>query len=257
MKLDKKTIILTGANGFLGINFTKFLLKEGAVVIAADKKLDKLKNISNKNKKLFIKKLDASSEKSWSNLAKFLDIKKIKVDVLINGAGFTNNSKSKKYNNNFFELSKKHYDEVMDINLYGSILGCQIIGKEMIKKKNGSIINIASMYAVKSPKHFIYPGTGISAPLSYALSKSAVVMLTKYLGTLFAKDGVRVNCISPGGMQQSTHSKKWLKRFSSMCPAGRMGKPNELFGAILYLSSDFSSYSNGSNIIVDGGWTSW
>jgi len=257
MTLNKKTIILTGANGFLGINFTKFLLEEGAIVIAADKKLDKLKVIRNKIGKLIIKKLDVTSERSWTNLTKFLNKKKIKIDVLINGAGFTNNSKSKKYNNNFFELSKKHYDEVMDINLYGSILGCQIIGKEMYKKKNGSIINIASMYAVKSPKHFIYAGTGISAPLSYALSKSAVVMLTKYLGTLFAKHGVRVNCISPGGMQQSTHGKKWLKRFSSMCPAGRMGNPNELFGAILYLSSDLSSYSNGSNIIVDGGWTSW
>ncbi len=257
MILEKKTIVLTGANGLLGLNFTKFLISQGARVIALDINLNQLNKNFKNNNNIIKKKLDVKKEKSWKSLLNFLKKKKIKVDVLINGAGFTNNTNSKKYNNNFFELSKKHYNEVMDINLFGSILGCQFIGKEMLKRKKGSIINIASMYGIKSPKHFIYPGTGISAPLTYALSKSSVVMLTKYLGTLFAKNGVRVNSISPGGIQQSSHSKKWLKRFASMCPSKRMGKPNELFGAILYLSSDMSSYSNASNIVVDGGWTSW
>ena len=259
MNLKGKKILISGANGFLGFEFTKFLLDEKATIIATDIFLERLnrlkKNFSSNN--LIIKKLDVTKKISWKKLDAYLNKKKIHVDVLINSAGFTNNTKSKIYNNDFFKLDKTDHDKIMDINLFGSLIGCQIIGKRMISRRNGSIINIASMYGLKSPKHFIYPGTGISAPISYALSKSAVIMLTKYLGTSFAKYNVRVNSISPGGMRQSTHGKKWLSRFSKMCPANRMGYPKELFGAIRYLCSDMSSYSNGANIVVDGGWTNW
>ena len=168
MILLNKVILLTGANGLLGLNFTKFLLSQGALVIATDKHLDQLNKNFENNTKVIKKKLDVTKEKSWKSLQSFISKKKLKIDVLINGAGFTNNSNSKKYNNNFFELTKSHYNDVMDTNLYGSLLGCQFIGKEMLKRKKGSIINIASMYGIKSPKHFIYPGTGISAPLTYA-----------------------------------------------------------------------------------------
>ena len=226
-------------------------------MILTDIKTNKLVKYFSKHNNLIIKKLDVTKKNSWNNLKKYLKKNNIKIDVLVNNAGFTNNAKSKSYNNNFFNLDEKSFNKVFDVNVKSIIFGCQTFGEEMIKKKSGSIINIASMYGINSPKHFLYPNTGISAPISYTASKSSVIGITKYLGTLWAKHNVKVNSISPGGIRQSSHKKKWLSRFNKLNPSGRMGYPHELNGALLFLISDDSKYCNGTNIVVDGGWTSW
>jgi len=131
-----------------------------------------------------------------------------------------------------------------------------VIGGQMLEQKSGSIINLASLYGLVSPNHKMYPGTGISQPVAYSVSKAGVLALTRYLAGLWGETGVRVNCITPGGIFND-HKELFVKRFSNLNPMGRMALKNELRGAVVYLASDASSYVNGHNLVVDGGWTIW
>jgi NAD(P)-dependent dehydrogenase (short-subunit alcohol dehydrogenase family) len=142
------------------------------------------------------------------------------------------------------------------VNLTGTFLGCQVIGKQMLKQGAGSIINLASLYALVSPHHPMYPGTGIVQPVAYSVSKAGVLGLTRYLGTLWAPRGVRVNALTPGGVF-SGQRELFVQRFSTLNPMGRMARKDEMRGAIVYLASDASSHCTAQNLIVDGGWTAW
>ena len=126
----------------------------------------------------------------------------------------------------------------------------------MLEQGKGSIINIASLYGVVSPNHRLYPGTGISQPVAYSVSKHGVVALTKYIATLWADKGVRVNALTPGGIYND-HNSEFIERFRQLNPIGRMSAKEELRGGIVYLSSDASAHVIGHNLIIDGGWTVW
>ncbi len=126
----------------------------------------------------------------------------------------------------------------------------------MLAQGKGSIINIASLYGIVSPHHRMYPGTEISQPPAYSVSKAGVIALTRYLGTLWADQGVRVNCITPGGVYHS-HSETFRERYSRLCPTARMANKEEIRGALIYLASDASVYCTGHNLVVDGGWSVW
>jgi NAD(P)-dependent dehydrogenase (short-subunit alcohol dehydrogenase family) len=255
--LKDRNILITGASGNLGTEYAKFLSYLGANLILTDINIIKLKEKfkSDTNAKFF--KLDVSNYKDWKKLYSTLKKKKIFVDTLINNAGYTNHSNKKNFNKDFFKLDVKSINEVFKVNVFGILYGCKIFGRDMCLKKKGVIINIASMYAIQSPKHHLYKNTNISAPITYTASKSSVVAITKYLGTLMASKGVSVNSISPGGIKDKTHKKLWLQRFAKNNPSGRMGKSSELLNTIIYLINEKSSYNNGSNIVVDGGWSAW
>lgn len=253
-ELNKRNILITGASGNLGKEFFYYLEILGANLIICDiKKI----NVPKLKKKHIYFNLDVSKKNQWLTLRKKLTKKKIFVDTLINCAGYTNHSEKKNFSNNIFKINPENILKVFEVNTFGTIYGCQVFGEEMLKKNRGCIVNIASMYAIRSPKHYIYKGTGIKSPLTYAASKSSVVSITKYLGTLWGKYGVRVNSISPGGIRDKTHQKKWLNRYANNNPLNRMAYNYEMINALLYLISDTSSYTNASNLIVDGGWTSW
>ena len=102
----------------------------------------------------------------------------------------------------------------------------------------------------------MYPDTGIHQPVAYSISKAGVISLTRYLGTLWADQGVRVNCITPGGVFNQ-HNELFRSRYAGLSPMGRMAHPNEMRGALVYLASSASSYCAGHNLAVDGGWTAW
>jgi len=134
----------------------------------------------------------------------------------------------------------------------------------MVNQQNGSIINIASDVGVISPDHRIYKadpktnykGMNFNSPLSYSVSKAGVIHMTKYLATYWAEQGIRVNSISPAGVNND-HSEDFKNRLTNLIPMGRMAFPEELKGPIVFLSSNASSFITGSNLIVDGGRTIW
>jgi NAD(P)-dependent dehydrogenase (short-subunit alcohol dehydrogenase family) len=174
----------------------------------------------------------------------------------VNNAGVTNQSRTANYARGFADFPVEDWNQILGVNLTGSLLGCQVVGGWMAERGSGSVINIASLYGVVSPNHRMYPGTGVSQPVAYSVSKGGVIALTRYLATLWADRGVRVNCITPGGVYNQ-HTEEFVTRYAGLCPMGRMASPDELRGALIYLASAASAYCTGHNLVVDGGWTVW
>ena len=258
--LSGKIAIITGGAGLLGPEHATALANEGATVILADVDKEKCDEVVaallKDNINTVSKYCDVTSADSWKNLLSNVVEQYDKVDILINNAGFTNQTRSENYSAEFEDFPLVDWNAIMRVNLTGTFLGCQVIGKQMLQQGQGCIINIASLYGVVSPNHRLYPNTGISQPVAYSVSKHGVIGLTKYLATLWADRGVRVNALTPGGIYNN-HNKIFSERFEQLSPIGRMSDKKELHGAIVYLASDASSHVIGHNLIVDGGWTVW
>jgi NAD(P)-dependent dehydrogenase (short-subunit alcohol dehydrogenase family) len=118
----------------------------------------------------------------------------------------------------------------------------------------GSIVNLASIYGVVAPDFSIYEGSTMTMPVAYAAIKGGVIAFSKYMATYYAKDNIRVNCVSPGGVFDK-QSGSFVEKYIAKTPLGRMATPGDIVGAVLYLASAASSYVTGHNLIVDGGWT--
>jgi NAD(P)-dependent dehydrogenase (short-subunit alcohol dehydrogenase family) len=258
--LDGKVAIVTGGAGLLAAEHAIALCEFGAHVILADLNLEKcelaIAELLKDGYSVSAAQCDVTQKQSWENLREHALNKYGKIDILINNAGFTNQSKSANFDASFENFPLEDWNAIMNVNLTGTFLGCQVLGKEMLSQQKGSIINIASLYGVVSPNHKIYPGTGISQPVAYSVSKHGVVSLTKYLATLWADKGVRVNALTPGGIWNG-HEGLFFERFKQLNPIGRMSDKSELRGGIVYLASDASSHVIGHNLIIDGGWTAW
>lgn len=259
--LRGKVALITGGAGLLAAEHAIALMDHGASVILSDKNkavCDQAVAVLNQNgyTDLYSFQADVTSKESWELLLDEVVSKFGKLDILVNNAGFTNQSKSKNFDSSFEDFPLEDWNNIMNVNLTGTFLGCQVIGKYMLSHGGGSIINIASLYGVVSPNHKMYPGTGISQPVAYSVSKHGVVALTKYLATLWAEKGVRVNSLTPGGIWNG-HQGLFLERFEQLIPIGRMSDKTELRGGIVYLASNASSHVIGHNLIIDGGWTAW
>ena len=150
----------------------------------------------------------------------------------------------------------------MAVNLDGMFLVAQAVGKQMVTQgKGGSIIQTASIYGIMAPDQRIYQGSfylerQINTPAVYSASKAGVIGLTKYLSTYWAGHKIRVNSLTPGGVE-SGQNDEFKRRYSERIPLKRMAEPNEMVGALIYLASDASSYVTGQNIVVDGGLSAW
>jgi NAD(P)-dependent dehydrogenase (short-subunit alcohol dehydrogenase family) len=153
------------------------------------------------------------------------------------------------------------YDEVMDVNVKGVVICCQVIGAAMAAAGRGSIVNISSVYGLLSPPQDLYEfrrqaGETFFKPVAYSVSKSAVLNLTRYLATYWAKAGVRVNTLTLGGIHND-QPREFLDAYGARVPLGRMADAREALGAVVFLASDASSYVTGANLVVDGGWSAW
>ncbi|HWB24576.1 MAG TPA: SDR family oxidoreductase [Chitinophagaceae bacterium] len=258
--LSGKTAIVTGGAGLLASEHAIALNMYGATVILADFNEEKcnaaVAALQQQGINTIAKYCNVTSKESWQFLVEEVTAEYGSIDVLINNAGFTNQSKSANFDASFEDFPVEDWNAIINVNLTGTFLGCQVAGRQMLKQGKGSIINLASLYGVVSPNHNIYPGTGISQPVAYSVSKHGVIGLTKYVATLWASKGVRVNSITPGGIFNGHHG-LFLERFEKLNPIGRMSDKTELRGAVVYLASDASSHVVGHNLIVDGGWTAW
>ena len=260
--LDKKTIVITGSSGRLGSQYAKILSMAGANVVLADIEIEKNKKLEQyiiKNFKTdpMICQVDIS-QKTEIEKMKNAVLKKYKtIDVLINNA-FFNPSQSKNSTCPFEEFPLDLWNNVLKVNLTGVFLCSQIIGNVMKKQKNGNIINIASIYGLVGADQRIYGNSKLNSPVSYAASKGAIVNLTKYLAAYWHGKNIRVNTLSLGGVHDKSYmNKTFVKNYSKKTILGRMANDDEYNGAILFLSSDASSYMTGGNLILDGGWTAW
>jgi len=153
------------------------------------------------------------------------------------------------------------FDQVMGVNVKGTLLCCQVVGAAMAREGRGSIVNISSVYGLLSPQQEIYEfrrrgGEVFTKPVAYSVSKSAVLNLTRYLATYWAKEGVRVNTLTLAGVFNDQPA-EFLEAYTMRVPLGRMAEAGEALGAVVFLASDASSYMTGANLVVDGGWSAW
>jgi NAD(P)-dependent dehydrogenase (short-subunit alcohol dehydrogenase family) len=156
---------------------------------------------------------------------------------------------------------EQSFDEVMNVNVKGTFLPCQVIGARMAAAGRGSIVNISSIYGMLSPVQEIYEfrrtgGDEFYKPVAYSVSKSALYNLTRYFATYWAKNGVRVNTLTLAGVADD-QPQEFVDAYTARMPIGRMADVREVVGPVVFLASDASSYVTGANLVVDGGWSAW
>jgi NAD(P)-dependent dehydrogenase (short-subunit alcohol dehydrogenase family) len=156
---------------------------------------------------------------------------------------------------------EQSFDEVMDVNVKGTFLCCQVIGPRMAEEGRGSIVNVSSIYGMLSPVQELYDfrrreGETFFKPIAYSVSKSALYNLTRYLATYWAKQGVRVNTLTLAGVWDE-QPREFVDAYTARMPLGRMADVKEVVGPVVFLASDASSYMTGANVVVDGGWSAW
>ena len=183
-----------------------------------------------------------------------------KIDSLINNSQV----KPEGFYNSFENYTKKTLMRVFEGNTVGMSISCQEACKIFLKQGYGNIVNVASIYGITGADQRLYdgveniynPNEKFSSPVSYAVSKAAVVNLTRYLASYYREKNIRVNCLTPGGVFDN-HDEKFSNNYSKRTLLGRMANKDEYNGTILYLVSEASSYMTGNNIVVDGGWTAF
>ncbi len=266
--LDGRVAVVTGAVGLLGREHCLALGRSGAHVVAAD--LDEgrvetlVKELTDANLPRAIGvAVDVTQPASVANLRDEVLRRFGVVHVLINNAAVDDKFESP---SGAVELAKfEHYplgmwEQAMRVNVTGMFLCCQLVGTELARRGSGSIINIASTYGIVAPDQNLYrrpDGTQafFKSP-AYPTTKGAVLSFTRYLAAYWGSCGVRVNALSPGGVLVD-QDPFFVDAYSIKTPLGRMARPSDYHGALVFLASDASSYMTGANLVVDGGWTAW
>jgi NAD(P)-dependent dehydrogenase (short-subunit alcohol dehydrogenase family) len=156
----------------------------------------------------------------------------------------------------FEEYPLALWQKAIDINLTGAFLFAREAGKVLKAGGGGSLINVASLYGVVGPDHRIYDGQSFQSFPAYSASKAGIIGLSRWLATWWGRDGIRVNCVSPGGVFNN-HNERFSAAYGNRTPMGRMADRDEITGIFIYLLSDSSRYCTGQNLIIDGGFTAW
>lgn len=260
--VENEVVCITGVSGQLGSEYAEVFLKSGAKVVGLDlhqNKFSDFSGLSYSSNYLFCK-ADVTNKKSLINaLEKIQEVFGVP-SILINNAAIDSPPMSPIEENGPFEgYPEQSWDRVIDVNLKGVYLCCQVFGSAMAIKNRGSIINISSIYGILSPDQNLYEyrrlrGEVFYKPVAYSASKAGILNLTRYLATYWAKKNVRVNSLTISGVFNN-QEQEFLDAYCSRIPVGRMADVDEYNGAVIFLASNASQYMTGSNLIVDGGWT--
>lgn len=257
---------MTGAVGILGRRFCAGLAEFGANVVVVDLDQSASEDLARALRKQYgVATLgiacDVSSEESVKRMVRVSAEHFGEIHVLHNNAA----GKSDDLDQFFapFEgYSLSQWRRIMAVNLDGMFLVAREVGRQMATQgKGGSIIQTASIYGAMAPDQRIYEGSHylgrqINTPAVYSASKAGVIGLTRYLATYWADQGIRVNTLSPGGVE-SGQNETFIRNYSARVPLGRMAQADEMVGALIFLASDASSYVTGQNFLVDGGLGVW
>ncbi|HEY0581672.1 MAG TPA: SDR family oxidoreductase [Chloroflexota bacterium] len=271
-RLDGRVALITGGAGLLGRRYCEALLEAGARVVIADldgARAEALARELSATDAIGVR-LDVSDEASVHDAFAATEQEFGRLDILVNNAALTVRGGSERlspadYFAPFETYKREVWDQAVSVNLTGMVLCAQAAGRQMLRQDapGGVIVNISSTYGVVAPDQRLYDGvkspyadTGFNTPVSYAVTKTAVLGLTRYLATYWGSKNIRVNALTPHGVFDS-HDESFVRNFVYRSPLGRMARNDEYRGALLFLVSDASSYMTGANLIVDGGWTAW
>ncbi len=265
-----RTALITGLAGMLGRQHAAALLEVGASVILTDIDVDGLEVARDYLEESFVSTwirtmaMDVTQIESVREVAEELDSEGVRVDVLINNAaldpkvgedGLTDGSRLETF-------PVQRWNAELAVGLTGAFLCSQVFGTRMAAKGGGVILNMASDLSVLAPDQRIYRQVGLDhrdqpvKPVTYSVIKAGLVGLTRYLATYWPDSGVRVNALSPGGVQTDQPA-EFVEKISDLVPLGRMAAPDEYRSAVQFLCSDASSFLTGQNIVIDGGRSVW
>jgi 2-deoxy-D-gluconate 3-dehydrogenase len=292
-RLDGRVALVTGGAGLLGRGYCEALVQAGARVIIGDLDGERASRLADEMNASAgaLRDKHLSDDRSVRDgrlnraLGARLDVADSssvdacvragvetfgRLDILVNNAALTVRGGSEalspaEYFAPFEEYSLEVWNQALQTNLTGMLLCAQAVGKQMLRQApaGGVIVNISSTYGVVAPDQRLYDGvkspyadTGFNTPVSYAVTKTAVLGLTRYLATYWGSKNIRVNALTPHGVFDN-HDQTFVQNFVYRSPIGRMARNDEYRGALLFLVSDASSYMTGANLIVDGGWSVW
>lgn len=259
--LKGKKVVIAGGAGQIGYEVSKNLAHLGAQVVIADLDAEMA------NHKLVqdgladsveVIQLDVSKKSSIDKFASILG--EDAIHGLVNCFHYKGNTRKLDTSSNFFagfeDYPEEAWDAVHDVNLRGTFLLSQKLLPHLQKVNGASVINFSSTYGNVSANPMIYGDSGINSPVAYATSKSGIINLTRYMAIHLAKYSIRVNCLSPGGVFNNQDD-GFVEKYSSLAPLGRMSRAEEYVAPVVYMLGPGASYMTGSNLVVDGGWTSW
>ena len=244
--LQDRVAVVTGGGQSLGLEIGRALRDHGAKVVVAEINAETGQRAAEELGGDFVR-LDVTDPESVREMVRTVLEKHERIDILVNNAGVVHNIPSE-------DVPDEEWRAVLSVNLDGVFYCCREVGRAMLERGSGAIVNIASMSGIVSN----HP----QPQAAYNASKAGVITLTKSLAGEWASRGVRVNSVSPGyirtpltelGMSKSEWSDVWL----ASTPMGRIAEPREIAPAVVYLASDAASYTTGTNLVVDGGYTSW
>jgi NAD(P)-dependent dehydrogenase (short-subunit alcohol dehydrogenase family) len=256
--LDGRVAVITGGLGQLGRQFTRALIESGARVAVVDNQ----EGTGAANDRCLHVKADVTDRASLERALARIESDWGTPHVLVNNAGLDSPPNAPAGSNGPFETYPlDSWRRVIDVNLTGVFLCCQVFGGRMAAAGVGSIINVASIYGLISPDQRIYEyrrheGEDFFKPAAYSASKSGLLNLTRYLATYWSARNVRVNTVSFAGVFNN-QDEAFLQEYTKRVPLGRMAREDEYNGAIVFLASDASSYMTGANLVLDGGYTAW
>jgi len=237
--LKKKNVIVTGASGGIGNSIIEKFNEAGANIIASGTKTEKLEELKNKFKNIKILKFDISQSEKIEEFIENATNELGGLDCIINNAGITKDNLA-------IRMGLEEWKNVININLTSTFLMSKFAIKKMLKNKKGKIVNIASVVG----------HTGNLGQANYTASKAGIIAMSKSLALEYAKKNINVNCISPGFIKTAMTDKideKFKEVIISKIPSGRLGDPEDIANAVLFLASAKSDYINGETLHVNGG----
>ena len=249
--LRGKVALVTGASGWLGQAFARALDEAGATVVAASRDgaiAERTANeLGERHKSAVIDQLDKGSIRDGFAAAVAAAGK---VDILVNNGNAAN---AKDLTN----ATAEDFDTVLKNSTGYFLLAREFHDHVVEQKSSGNVVMIGSMYGQVASYPDAYEGVCPASPVSYHALKGGIIHMTRHLAVYWAKDNVRVNCLSPGPFPGPKAPPVMVDRLIKKSPMGRMGRPHELKGALLLLASEAGSYMTGQNVTIDGGWTAW
>ena len=262
--LAGKVAIVTGALGLIGRHYICALSQAGAKVVVADLDEERCQAEAallpgpSLGVGVDITEPDAVHGLVDRTLERFG-----RVDVLVNNAALNEKVEDPMLaleQSRFENYGLEQWQRMLDVNVTGTFLCCQVVGSLLAGQGSGSIINIASTYGLVAPDQSLYRTPEgeqmfFKSP-AYSTTKAAVIGLTKYLAAYWGEAGVRVNALCPGGVQNG-QAAWFVENYARRTPLQRMARPDDYGGALVFLASDASRYMTGASLVVDGGWTVW